>query len=148
MTRERFDVSKPVCVRATRACTELALDSHRSHWTGEKTVIAVLREGGVMPWAGAPGDLLVARDGTLILVTDGVSNHIRLIRTSSHAPNVITVLGSGSLQQTDGSALSASIGAPRRMAFDVSTADPETVVYVTAPNAIRRLTLPSMCISL
>jgi hypothetical protein len=114
-------------------------------FSGKATIIAGGSSKGFADGVGTrasfsfstPSDLLVLRDGSGILVTDNLNNRIRFIHTATQA--VTTLVHS----KSNGEILSAAIGTPRAMAFDLSSAEPESVVYITSIQGLCRLTLPA-----
>ncbi len=85
-----------------------------------------------------PTDLLVLRDGSGILLADQLNDRIRFVDTVNRV--VTTVAGSGLCTHSDGDALTASIQMPLALAFDTTTAIPESVVYISAKDSVRVLT--------
>jgi hypothetical protein len=87
-----------------------------------------------------PQGVLCTRDGR-VLVADESNQCIRCIRTADGS--VTKLAGSGSGENKDGVGLKASIWYPFRMCFDESTPKPDTAVYITAQDCMRRLDLQS-----
>ncbi len=83
-----------------------------------------------------PRGLLCSRDGQRLLIADCENHCIRCVHIGSGA--VTTLVGNQKPQNTDGKGAAASIHEPRFMAFDVRN---ESVVYITAERALRRLDL-------
>jgi hypothetical protein len=86
-------------------------------------------------------DMLVLRDGSGILISDSFNNRIHHISTATQ--KLTAFAGTGVYQNADGEALSAALKSPRSMAFDLSTPEPDSVVYIAARQTLRRLTLPT-----
>jgi hypothetical protein len=80
--------------------------------------------------------VLCSRDGQRLLIADAGNHCIRCVHIGSGA--VTTLVGNQKPQHTDGKGAAASIHEPVYMAFDVRN---ESVVYITAERALRRLDL-------
>ena len=80
--------------------------------------------------------VLCSRDGQRLLIADADNHCIRCVHIGSGA--VTTLVGNQKRQNTDGKGAAASIHEPMCMAFDVRD---ESVVYITAERALRRLDL-------
>jgi YVTN family beta-propeller protein len=87
-----------------------------------------------------PCGLLCTRDGSKIYVADSGNNRIRCVHTATN--QVTTVAGSGLKSRSDGPALKAACSTPHFLAFDASTAIPESVIYFSQRMVrLRRLSL-------
>jgi hypothetical protein len=93
----------------------------------------------VLPRYHSASSLLVLRDGSGILMAESTGHRIRLYDTTTGTAFIIA--GNASLDNEDGPALEASIRWPECMAFDASSAVPESTVYITTSTKLRRLSL-------
>ncbi len=79
--------------------------------------------------------------GERLYTTDSFNHRIRMIELKTCA--VSTVCGDGKEEHRDGTGIAnTSLKRPRKLAFDRSpTVTPDTILYITAPNVIRKLNI-------
>ncbi len=99
------------------------------------TVVAGSAEKGFADGIGSsarfamPCGVVCTSDGSKIIVADNGNHRLRLIDAATN--RVSTLAGDGQPRRSDGKALAASIALPQFMAFDRTTAIPESVLYIT-----------------
>ncbi len=110
---------------------------------GVVTLIAGAMQRGFADGVGSqarlscPEGLCCSADGSKLFVADRYFNRIRLIDTATQA--VTTIVGTGDLYSSEGVPRTASISRPSALAFDETSAVPESAMFITCDTGIMRL---------
>ncbi len=84
--------------------------------------------------------LLCTSSGDRLFVADSGNNLIRMVDTKTRA--VMTIAGNTKPKSEDGVGLNCSIHDPHKLVFDRSpNVEPESIIYISADNSIRRFNL-------